>query len=40
MGIIIPNGSYHPYEHKFSGIIYLLNRLHTYPITKEVKETD
>jgi hypothetical protein len=31
--ITIPNSSCHPYEHKMSGIKYLVNRLHTYPIT-------
>jgi hypothetical protein len=36
--IIIP--STHPYEHKLSGITYLLNRLNTYPITKRSKETE
>jgi hypothetical protein len=38
--IIIPNDSCHPYEHKWSGINYLLNRLHTYPITEEAKDTE
>jgi hypothetical protein len=38
--IIIPNSSCHPYEHKLSGIKYLLNRLHTYPITKKLKQTE
>jgi hypothetical protein len=33
--IIIPDSSCHPYEHKLSGIKYLLNWLHTYPITRE-----
>jgi hypothetical protein len=28
------------YEHKISGINYLLKRLHTYPITKEGKDTE
>jgi hypothetical protein len=37
--IIIPNSSCHPYEHKLSGINYLLNRLHTYPITEKAKGT-
>jgi hypothetical protein len=38
--IMIPNSSCHPYQHKLSGIKYLLNRLHTYPITKKSKQTD
>jgi hypothetical protein len=38
--IIIPNSSCHPYEHKLSGIKYLLNRLNTYPITKKSKQTE
>jgi hypothetical protein len=37
---MIPNSSCHPYEHKLSGIKYLLNRLHTYPITKKSKQTE
>jgi hypothetical protein len=35
--IIIPNSSCHQYKHKLSGINYLLNRLHTYPITEKAK---
>jgi hypothetical protein len=35
--IIIPNSSCHPYKYKLPGIKYLLNWLHTYPITKESK---
>jgi hypothetical protein len=38
--IIIPNSSCHPNEHKRSSISYVLNRLHTYPISKEAKETN
>jgi hypothetical protein len=38
--IMIPNSSCHPYEHKLSGIKYLLNRLHAYPITKKSKQTE
>jgi CMP-2-keto-3-deoxyoctulosonic acid synthetase len=38
--IIIPNSSCHPYEHKLSRIKYLLNRLHTYQITRESKQTE
>jgi hypothetical protein len=38
--IIIPHSSCHAYEHKLSGIKYLLNQLHTYPITKESKQTE
>jgi hypothetical protein len=37
--IIVPTSSCHPYEHKLSGIMYLLNRLHVYPKTKKVKDT-
>jgi hypothetical protein len=33
--IIILNSSCHTYEHKPSGIKYLLGQLHTYPITRE-----
>jgi hypothetical protein len=39
-GIIIRNSSCHPYEHKLSGINYVLNRLHIYPITKRAKEAE
>jgi hypothetical protein len=35
--ITIPNSSCHQYEHKLSGIIYLLNQLHAYLITKVQK---
>jgi hypothetical protein len=40
--ILIPSSSCHPYEHtcKMSGINYLMNRLHTYPITDEAKNTE
>jgi hypothetical protein len=38
--IIIPNNFCHPHEHKLSGVNCLLNRLHTYPITKRAKETE
>jgi hypothetical protein len=38
--IIVPNDSCHPHEHKTSSINYLLNRVHSYPITKEGKETE
>jgi hypothetical protein len=31
---IIPNDSCHPHEHKVASINYLINRVHTYPITK------
>jgi hypothetical protein len=37
--IIIPNSSCGPYEHKLSSINFLLNRLHTCPITAEEKQT-
>jgi hypothetical protein len=38
--IIIPNSSYHPHEHKLSGINFLLNLVRTYPITTEAKQTE
>jgi hypothetical protein len=38
--IIIPNDSFHQYEHKFSSSNYLLNRAHNYPVTKGAKETE
>jgi hypothetical protein len=38
--IIIPNSSCDPYEHKLSGINYLLDRLHTYPITEKAKDAE
>jgi hypothetical protein len=38
--IIISNDSCHPHEHKISGIKYLANRLNTYPVSKEVEETE
>jgi hypothetical protein len=38
--IIIPNSSCHPYEHKLSGIRYLVNRLNTYPITDKSKQRE
>jgi hypothetical protein len=38
--IIIPNSSCHPYEHKLSGINYLVNRLYTYPITEKAKDAE
>jgi hypothetical protein len=36
----MPNSSCHPFEHKQSGIKCLLNRLHTYPITRESKQKE
>jgi hypothetical protein len=38
--IIIPNSSCHPYKHKLSGTKYLLNQLHTYPITEKAKDIE
>jgi hypothetical protein len=38
--IIIPNSSCHPYEHKLSGIKYLVNRLNTYLITDKSKQRE
>jgi hypothetical protein len=38
--IIIPNSSCHPYEHKMSSINHVINRIHTYPITRIAKETE
>jgi hypothetical protein len=36
--IIILNDSFYPYKHKTSAIQYLINRVSTYPITKEAKK--
>jgi hypothetical protein len=38
--IVIPNDSCHPYERKISSVNYLMNRVQTYPITKEAKENE
>jgi hypothetical protein len=38
--IIIPNSSCHHHEHKLYSINFLLNRLRTYPITREAKQTE
>jgi hypothetical protein len=38
--ITIPNSSCHPCEHKLSGINFLLNRIRTYPIKTEAKQTE
>jgi hypothetical protein len=38
--IIIPNSSCHPYEHKMSSINYLINRMHTYPMNVEARDTE
>jgi hypothetical protein len=38
--IIIPKDSCHPHEHNSSSINYLLNRVHSYPTTKEAKEIE
>jgi hypothetical protein len=35
--IIIPDDSCHPQEHRTASINYLMNRLHTYPITNKAK---
>jgi hypothetical protein len=37
---MIPKDSYHSYEHKISAINYLINRVSTYPITKEAKKEE
>jgi hypothetical protein len=37
---IMSNDSYHPHEYKTSSINYLVNRLNTYPVSKEVKEKE
>lgn len=39
-GIVIPNDSCHPHEHKMSSVNYLMNRMLTYPVTKEAKEKE
>jgi hypothetical protein len=38
--ITVTNSSCDPYEHKLSGIKYLLNWLHTYPKTKRSKQME
>jgi hypothetical protein len=38
--IIILNSSCYPYEHKLSGIIYLVNRLQTHPIMEKAKDAE
>jgi hypothetical protein len=38
--ILIHNSSCHPIEHKLAGINYLINRLHTYRLSKHAKETE
>jgi hypothetical protein len=38
--IMICNDSCHPREQKTSSINYLLNRLHTYPMTEEAKQKE
>jgi hypothetical protein len=38
--IIIPNSSCHPYEHKLSGINYLLLNRHKYKITEKAKNAE
>jgi hypothetical protein len=38
--IIILNSSSHSHEHKLVGINYLINRVHTYPISKEAKDSE
>jgi hypothetical protein len=38
--IIIPSSSCHLYEHKLSGIRYLVNRLNTFPITDKSKQRE
>jgi hypothetical protein len=38
--VIIPNESCHPHEHKRASINYLMNRLHTNPITNKAKKME
>jgi hypothetical protein len=38
--IIISNDSCHPGKHKISSINSIVNRLHTYPMTKEANKTE
>jgi hypothetical protein len=38
--ITIPNNSCHPHEHNMSIIDYLVNRLNTYPLSREAKEKE
>jgi hypothetical protein len=37
---MIHNNSCHPTEHKRSGINYLINRINTYPLTKQNHYTE
>ena len=37
---IIPSDSHHPMEHKHSTIWYLLNRLHSYPVSDTYKHVE
>ena len=37
---IIPSDSNHPPEHKLSAIRYLINRLHSYPVTDAYKQVE
>jgi hypothetical protein len=38
--IMIPNDSCHLHEHKTPSINYLMDRLHTYPITNKAKKME
>jgi hypothetical protein len=38
--ILIHNSSCHPKEHKHASINYLTNRIHTYPLSKQAKDTE
>jgi hypothetical protein len=38
--ILIHNSSCHPTEHKLASINYLTNRLHSYPLSEQAKDTE
>jgi hypothetical protein len=38
--VLIHNSSCHPKEHKLASINYLTNRIHTYPVSKQEKDTE
>jgi uncharacterized protein (DUF488 family) len=38
--VIIHNNYCHPNEHKVASIDYLINRLHTFPISKHAKDVE
>jgi hypothetical protein len=38
--ILIHNSSCHPTEHKLASINYLTNRIHSYPLSEQAKDTE